>query len=93
MEQNYPNPFNSSTSIKFSIPDFEFISLKVYNILGQEIATLVDQQEIDEWTQEVVFDATNFASGLYFYRLTARGTDDQGQLQMYQSVKKMMLIK
>ncbi len=70
LDQNYPNPFNPSTTIKYSIPQSEFVSLKIYDILGKEIAAPVnDRQEAGNY--EIMFDGSNLASGVYFYRLKA----------------------
>jgi len=66
--QNYPNPFNPSTNIGFRIADRGFVSLKVYDVLGNEIATLVNQ-DLSAGEYEVEFSATEFSSGIYFYRL------------------------
>ena len=88
--QNYPNPFNPTTTIKYSIPvgDANFASttntiLKVYDILGKEVLTLVDEHK-SSGTYEVVFDASNLASGTYIYRL---------QVGSYAETKKMLLVK
>jgi photosystem II stability/assembly factor-like uncharacterized protein len=81
--QNYPNPFNPTTNIRFRISDFEFVTLKVYDILGNEFATLVDEYR-EAGSYEVEFDASGLASGLYLYRLQAEG---------YIETKKMILIK
>ncbi len=70
LEQNYPDPFNPSTKIKYSIPNSEFVSLKVYDVLGKEVATLVNQQN-GAGIHEVNFNASKLASGIYFYRLEA----------------------
>lgn len=66
--QNYPNPFNPTTNIEFRIADGEFISLKVYEILGNEVATLVDEEK-PAGTYEVEFNVTEFSSGIYFVQL------------------------
>src|SRR5207244_2858587 len=71
LDQNYPNPFNPTTNIQFELPNPAVVTLKVYNMLGQEVATLLDRQEMEEGTQELEFNASNFASGVYFYRITA----------------------
>jgi uncharacterized protein YkuJ len=66
--QNYPNPFNLSTTIKYSIQQSDFVSLKIYNMIGQEIQTLVNEfQDAGEYT--VSFYAKNLSSGIYFYKL------------------------
>ncbi len=83
LNQNYPNPFNPVTTIKFSISKNEFVSLKVYDILGKEIATLVNQNA-NAGEYEVTFDATKLTSGVYFYKLTSGNFSD---------VKKMILVK
>jgi hypothetical protein len=66
--QNYPNPFNPSTTIKYSIPNAGNISLKVYDVLGKEIATLVNEEK-SSGNYEVEFNASNLTSGIYFYQL------------------------
>ena len=83
LSQNYPNPFNPNTSIEYSVPSNEYVSLKVYDILGNEIVTLVNEQK-EAGNYEVNFDASNFVSGVYIYRLTLGNK--------YLS-KKMILIK
>jgi hypothetical protein len=83
LAQNYPNPFNPSTKISYGIPQQSFVTLKVYNALGQEVATLVSGVQ-RAGVHTVQFDATNVATGVYFYRLTADN---------FVSVKKMMLLK
>ncbi len=66
--QNHPNPFNPNTTIKFSIPHSQFVTLKVYDILGRELATLVNEEKLPG-SYEVKFDGINLLSGVYFYRL------------------------
>jgi hypothetical protein len=70
LEQNYPNPFNPSTTIKFSVATNEFVTLKVYDVLGNEVTTLVNEQRAPG-TYEVRFDAGSLASGMYVYKLQA----------------------
>ncbi len=88
MNQNYPNPFNPSTTISFSIPTEEFVSLKVYNSLGEEVAELVNET-LSAGNYSVTFDASELTSGVYFYRLDADGID----VQKFSSTKKMILTK
>jgi hypothetical protein len=83
LSQNYPNPFNPSTEIKFSVLNTGFVTLKVYNILGKEVATLVNET-LSNGQYTVNFDASNLASGTYIYRLNVNGS---------QLVKKMILMK
>ncbi len=83
LSQNYPNPFNPSTKIKYSIAKAGYVSLKIYNILGQQVATLGNQyQTAGNYT--ATFDASRLASGIYFYRLNAGS---------FSAVKKMLLLK
>ncbi|MCL4278996.1 MAG: T9SS type A sorting domain-containing protein, partial [Ignavibacteriaceae bacterium] len=81
--QNYPNPFNPSTNIKYSIPADGNVTLKIYDILGEEVSTLVNEFQ-QAGTFDVVFDGSNLSSGVYYYQLTS------GELT---STKKMMLTK
>ena len=80
---NYPNPFNPSTKIEFQIPQDGHVTLSVYNMLGQQVSTLVDRN-LRSGMHHVTFDAAKFASGIYFYRMKAKG---------FSQVKKMMLLK
>jgi len=83
LHQNYPNPFNPATRISYDVPRPALVRLIVYNVLGQKVITLVDElQPAGKYV--VPFNATNFASGMYFYRFTAGD---------FTSVKKMLLIK
>ncbi len=92
--QNYPNPFNPTTSIPFDLPQQSVVTLKIYNMLGQEIATLIDHQTMDADRQEVTFDASRLPSGVYFYRIMANGiSDGTSAAKNFTQVKKMMLLK
>jgi hypothetical protein len=83
LEQNYPNPFNPSTTIRYQLPVNGFVTLKVYDVLGREVKTLVSERE-NAGIHVVGFNATNLPSGVYFYRLQA-GT--------YHDTKKLLLLK
>jgi hypothetical protein len=83
LEQNYPNPFNPSTIIKFGVPERSNVLIKIYDILGSEVVTLVNEEMEAGWYQKN-FDAYSYSSGIYLFRMEA-GT--------YISTKKMMLIK
>jgi hypothetical protein len=83
MTQNFPNPFNPTTTIQYSIPNESKVTLKVYNLIGQEVATLVNKVQATG-NYNVNFDAANLPSGIYIYRLQA-GT--------YTQVRKMTLLK
>ncbi len=83
LSQNYPNPFNPSTIITYQLPKSGFVSLKVFDVLGNEVAKLVDENK-QSGSYEVVFNASNLPSGVYFYTLN---TGD------FVSTKKMLLIK
>jgi hypothetical protein len=83
LSQNYPNPFNPSTTIEFSLPHTEFVTLKVYDLLGQEVATLAAEQ-LSPGTYTRTWNAENSASGIYFYRL---------QTAQFTETKKLVLIK
>lgn len=89
LEQNYPNPFNPTTTIKFTIPLVETyrnggtVSLRIYDVLGREVAVLV-HRELKPGEYEIKFDASNFTSGIYYYKIEA------GE---YSRTRKMILIK
>jgi len=90
--QNYPNPFNPTTTIKYSVPIVETgyipsVQLKIYNVLGQEIATLVNKEQVTG-TYNVNFDTSALSSGVYFYRLTANYKHSS-----FSQTKKMILLR
>jgi Secretion system C-terminal sorting domain len=100
LEQNYPNPFNPTTTIQFSLMNPSIVTLKIYNVLGQEVATLLNNAQLNDGVQSLSWNANNFASGVYFYRLSVEGTstDDNGNAvgtgkTSFQQVKKMLLVK
>ncbi|MBI3193169.1 MAG: InlB B-repeat-containing protein [Ignavibacteriae bacterium] len=94
LQQNYPNPFNPATTIQFELPVQSQVTLKIYNLLGQEVATILDRQQMEEGTQEVEFNAEGIGSGVYFYRLVANEMNDEdGLVNSFETVKKMILMK
>ena len=88
LNQNYPNPFNPATVISFNLPIDARVTLKLFNVLGQELITLIDQN-LGAGIHDHNFDASGLNSGVYFYRIEAVGTDGSN----FSSVKKMMLTK
>ena len=83
LSNNYPNPFNPTTTINYQIPELSFVTLKVFDVLGSEIATLVNEEN-PSGRYKAEFDATDLPSGIYFYRLQAGS---------FVETKKMMLLK
>jgi len=83
LKQNYPNPFNPSTTIEYSIPQSGNVKLKIYNSIGEEITTLVNNYE-EAGNYKIIFDASSLSSGIYFYKL---------ETGHFTSVKKMILLK
>ena len=83
LEQNYPNPFNPTTIIKFAVPEKSNVLIKVYDILGSEVATLVNEEMGAGWYRKT-FDANNYSSGVYLFRMEAG---------KFISTKKMILLR
>lgn len=83
LEQNYPNPFNPATVIKYQIPKASNVKISIFDILGKEVASLINGR-VEAGYHQVEFDGSNFASGLYLYKIVAEGFTD---------VKKMILVK
>ncbi len=83
LKQNYPNPFNPSTRINYSVPSASFINLKVFDILGNEVALLVNEEK-PAGEYQLEFDASELTGGVYFYQLTSNSFVD---------TKKMILMK
>ncbi|MDX1701069.1 MAG: T9SS type A sorting domain-containing protein, partial [Melioribacteraceae bacterium] len=103
LSQNYPNPFNPSTIIKYSIPNnmhvkgLSRVELKIFNILGQEIRTLVDSKQ-GSGNYQVEFDGSDVSSGIYFYRLRVLASENSSSFGSrtatdYEEIKKMILLK
>ncbi len=84
LQQNYPNPFNPTTTVSFVLVQSSLVSLRIYNSVGQEVATLINNEEMESGAHEILFDATGLTSGVYFYRLQA-GT--------FSETKKLILMK
>lgn len=84
LSQNYPNPFNPATEIKFELPQNTFVTLVVYNAIGEEVARLVNNEYRNAGRYSVSFDGSKLASGIYFYSIVAGS---------YNEVKKMVLLK
>jgi hypothetical protein len=84
LSQNYPNPFNPTTTIKFTLPKSSVVTIKVYSITGQLVATLAENEATQVGTNEVKFNGENLSSGIYFYTIEAGS---------FKETKKMMLIK
>ncbi|MDH3267257.1 MAG: T9SS type A sorting domain-containing protein, partial [Ignavibacteria bacterium] len=91
LNQNYPNPFNPLTTIQYSVNKESWVKLIVYNAIGQEVKTLVDETK-QIGTYRTGFDATNLTSGIYFYKLQA-GDPSTGSGQAFVETKKMILMK
>ncbi len=83
LAQNYPNPFNPTTSIQYAVASLQFVSLKIYDVLGSEIATLVNEEK-PAGNYDVEFNASSLPSGVYFYKLQAGS---------FVETKKMVLLK
>jgi hypothetical protein len=83
LEQNYPNPFNPATNVKFNLPEDEFVMLKLYDILGNEVRTLVEGNH-KAGVYDITVDGSGLSSGIYFYRLSAG---------KFTNTKKMTLLK
>jgi hypothetical protein len=84
LAQNYPNPFNPSTRIVFSLPRTQTVSLKVFDLVGNEVVTLIDHERKPAGHHEIVFDAGSLANGVYLYRLQAGD---------FSETKKMLVVK
>jgi enterochelin esterase family protein len=86
--QNYPNPFNPTTAISYKLSAVSNVTLKVYDVLGREVATLVSEKQ-SPGTYAVQFDGSKLASGVYFYRLVALGNKGE----RFVSIRKLVVLK
>ncbi|MFA6469080.1 MAG: T9SS type A sorting domain-containing protein, partial [Bacteroidota bacterium] len=84
LKQNYPNPFNPATTIEFTLAEDGFTTLKIYDMLGREVSTLVSEELHAGILHHATFDASNISSGLYFYRL---------ETQRNAMIRKLVLMK
>ncbi|HSD62690.1 MAG TPA: T9SS type A sorting domain-containing protein [Ignavibacteriaceae bacterium] len=87
LEQNFPNPFNPTTKIQYQLPFNSKVTLKVYDILGEEVSTLVNEVQ-DAGYKEILFNGSNYSSGIYIYRITAQNNGNT-----FTSIKKMVMVK
>jgi hypothetical protein len=92
LSQNYPNPFNPTTTVEYNLPKDAFVKLVVYDILGREIKTLVDENKA-AGSYKVLFDSSNLPSGVYFCRITFTNSDSKLSNDNLSKVIKMMLLK
>ena len=83
LSQNYPNPFNPSTTINYQVPSAGLVTIKIYDVLGREVETLVNDEK-SQGRYKVEFNGADLASGVYFYRITSNS---------FTAIKKMLLIK
>jgi len=84
LAQNYPNPFNPSTTIRFAIPENSNVTLKIYDINGREIITLINNEIVSPGIKEINFDVSGLSTGIYFYTIKAGD---------FRDTKKMVLLK
>ncbi|MHB9013489.1 MAG: T9SS type A sorting domain-containing protein, partial [Ignavibacteriaceae bacterium] len=80
---NYPNPFNPTTILNYSIPKSSFVTIKVYDVIGREVAVLVNEEK-PAGDYSIIFNASNLASGIYFYKM---------QAGRFEKTQKMILLK
>jgi photosystem II stability/assembly factor-like uncharacterized protein len=92
LSQNYPNPFNPSTYIEFDVSKSSFVSLKVFDVLGREVAALVNEN-LKPGTYEVDWNASNYPSGVYFYTLVVGENTNKGNNISFTETKRMVLLK
>ncbi len=91
LDPNWPNPFNPTTTISFTLPEDALITIRIYNSVGQEVTTLADRELFSNGYNDVEFDGSKLASGVYFYRVQASRPGDQAVI--FTGVRKMLLLK
>jgi hypothetical protein len=94
--QNYPNPFNPTTSIEYALPNPAYVTIAIYNMLGQQIAVLLEREQMEEGNHSVDFHAGSYSSGVYFYRIVVEELqtgDENSSPHTFTAVKKMVLLK
>jgi photosystem II stability/assembly factor-like uncharacterized protein len=94
LKQNYPNPFNPATTISFDIRNNSLVRLKVFNMLGQEVASFFNNEELNAGSYDIEFNANKLASGIYFYQLTVEEKNSDGsKAGSFTEIHKMSLLK
>ena len=88
---NHPNPFNVGTLLPFTLSSPEYVTIKIYNILGQEVATQIQIRLFSEGTHSIAFDGTSLPSGVYFYRIIVQSTGDKKNI--FTDTRKMLLVR
>jgi hypothetical protein len=91
LAQNYPNPFNPVTALQFELQEFATVTIRVYDLLGREVQTLMDRALLFDGTNEVMFDAAGLASGVYVYRIVAESSDGPARTSVFTG--KMVLVR
>ena len=89
LDQNYPNPFNPTTTIRYELADDALVTLKVYDVIGREVATLVGNEQQRAGVHNARFDGSSLSSGVYYYRWTAQ----TATAKEFTETQKLMLVK
>jgi hypothetical protein len=90
LHQNHPNPFNPATVIRYQLPVTSHVTLRIFDVLGQEVTELINSEQQPGYHQ-IEWQPSNSASGVYFYRIEATATDDSGK--RFAETKKMLLLR
>jgi hypothetical protein len=96
LAQNYPNPFNPTTTIQFSLPVSGYVTLTVFNLLGEKVGEPIHREFMEEGVEKVEFDGSDVASGVYFYRLVVEeqmDPEDPVYVKSFTTTRKMVLLK